>query len=181
MSPSNQQPATQTEFQAMANPTRMRILRMCLYEAVTNKEMADRLGLNPSTTLHHVRVLLNAGLIEAETPRSGTRGAIEKPYKSTGKTWRLSLPNPNDLMAVVLASLDAERMEIVEAGPGGMITNTRLGLQLSESEIQELVERLQELAQEYAARPPTEDGTSVGLVTMLHHLAAPNDDTRGAR
>lgn len=163
----------------MANPTRMRILRMCLYEPATNKEMADRLGLNPSTTLHHVRVLLEAGLIQAEPPRTGTRGAMEKPYKSTGKAWGLSAPDPGDLMTAVLASWDAERSEIVEAGPGGLITNTRLGLQLSEPEIQQLVERLQELVQEYAARPPTKNGTRVGLVTMLHHLSPPAGENEG--
>jgi hypothetical protein len=37
----------------------MRILRFCLHEPHTNREIADEFDLNPGTSLHHVRTLLD--------------------------------------------------------------------------------------------------------------------------
>ena len=36
--------ATPEEFKAMAHPLRLRILRLCLHDPLTNKEIAGRLG-----------------------------------------------------------------------------------------------------------------------------------------
>lgn len=167
----DQQPATPAEFKAMAHPLRLRILRMCLHDGLTNKQIADRLELDPASVLHHVRTLTRTGFLEAEPVRTGKRGALEKPYRATPKSWTLSFPRPDDLLAAVIASIDAARDEVIAAGPDGFITNTRLGLRLSDYEIEELRMRLVALGQEFADRPATPDGTRVGLLTMLHRLA----------
>ena len=75
----------------MAHPLRLRILRLCLHESLTNKEMADRLDKNPATVLHHVRMLADTGFLRGERARTGARGALEKPYRATGKSWTLSV------------------------------------------------------------------------------------------
>src|SRR4051795_783858 len=80
-------PATDAEARALASAVRLRILRLCLGEALTNKEIAARLGRNPATVLHHVRTLLDTGFLVAEPERRGTRGAREVPYRATGKSW----------------------------------------------------------------------------------------------
>ena len=71
---------------ALASPLRMRILRLCLHESRTNKELADELGINPGTLLHHVRTLLDTGFLSAEPPRRGPRGAREVPYLATRRS-----------------------------------------------------------------------------------------------
>jgi DNA-binding transcriptional ArsR family regulator len=157
------------EFKALAHPLRLRILRLCLHEEMTNKQLADRLGQDPATTLHHVRTLLRSGFLNAEPTRAGTRGALERPYRATNKSWVLSIPRPGDRLATVVASLEALRDELLDVGPEGLVTNTRIGLQLSDTEIAELTERLQTVVQEYAARPPTPGGARVGLSVTLHH------------
>ena len=43
---------------ALSSAVRWRVLRACLDEALTNKELADRLGVNPGSMLHHVRTLV---------------------------------------------------------------------------------------------------------------------------
>src|ERR671910_2431241 len=86
--------ATPEEFQAMAHPLRLRILRFCLHEPHTNKEIAERFGKDPATTLHHVRLFVRTGFLVADPVRSGARGALEKPYRATGKTWVLSVSRP---------------------------------------------------------------------------------------
>jgi DNA-binding transcriptional ArsR family regulator len=84
-------PATAAEAKALAHPLRMRILRLCLDQALTNKQLAEWLGKDPGTVLHHVRTLVRTGFLVAEEVRQGEKGALEKPYRSTGKSWTLSV------------------------------------------------------------------------------------------
>src|SRR5690554_7425016 len=75
------------DARALASVVRMRILRLCLDEALTNKEIAERLGLPPANTYHHVRTLAQRGFLAAQPERTGTRGAREVPYLAAGKSW----------------------------------------------------------------------------------------------
>src|SRR5215475_4607877 len=84
-------PATEAEARALASGIRMRILRLCLDRALTNKEIAALLEANPATTLHHVRTLVATGFLEAQPERRGTRGAREVPYLATGKSWVMDM------------------------------------------------------------------------------------------
>ena len=72
---------------ALASPLRLRILRLCRFEARTNKQLAELLGLNPGTMLHHVRTLVKTGFLRAEPERAGVQGAREVPYRATGASW----------------------------------------------------------------------------------------------
>jgi hypothetical protein len=51
---------------------------------------ANRLNTQPGTTLYHVRLLVEAGLLEPAPIRTGASGALEKPYRSTGQSRWLS-------------------------------------------------------------------------------------------
>jgi predicted ArsR family transcriptional regulator len=137
---------------------------------MTNKEFADRIGVDPATSLYHVRTLLRTGFIEQQALRTGARGALEKPYRATNKSWALAIPRTGDLLTTILASIDALRGELLAAGPDALLTSTRLGLQLSDDEIAELRERIVATVNEFAERPPTPNGTRVGLFSILHRL-----------
>lgn len=169
--PDERREATPAEFRAMANPLRLRILRMCLHEALTNREIADRLQRDPATTLHHVRLLVNTGFLVAEPVRRGKRGSREKPYRATGKSWVLSVSRPEDELASFVATLDALRAEVVEAGPDSVLVGTRLGLQLADADVRELTDRLRALIADYADRGPYPEGQRVGLHITLHREA----------
>ena len=67
--------ATDEEARALASALRMRILRVCLWEPRTNKEIATVLGRDPATTLHHVRLLTRTGFLAAQPERRGARGS----------------------------------------------------------------------------------------------------------
>ena len=174
MAPVTRRDATPAEFKAMAHPLRLRILRLCLHEQLTNKELADRLGQEPATILHHVRTLCRTGFLEAGEVRNGRRGALEKPYRSTRKSWVLSVDHPADRLTSVIATIDAMRDEISDAGPTSIVRNSRLGLRLSAAEADELGARIDELVDSYAARPPTVDGDRYGLFFSMHHLDPPS-------
>jgi DNA-binding transcriptional ArsR family regulator len=76
------------DARALASTLRLRILRMCLDEPLTNREIAERLGKNPATVLHHVRTLADRGFLRAEPVRRGARGSREVPYLATKKSWK---------------------------------------------------------------------------------------------
>ena len=85
--------ATDAEARALASTLRMRILRVCLGEPRSNKEIAEALGKDPATTLHHVRRLVDTGFLAAQPVRRGVRGSREIPYLATGKSWRIQTPS----------------------------------------------------------------------------------------
>src|SRR4051812_49914600 len=79
--------ATDAERRALASGLRLRILRLCLDEPRTNREIAERLGRHPATTLHHVRTLVDTGFLVAEPVRRGTRGSRGIPYPGARLSW----------------------------------------------------------------------------------------------
>jgi DNA-binding transcriptional ArsR family regulator len=174
MEPMNRRPATMDEAKALANPLRLRILRLTLDEALTNKQLAERLDRDPGTVLHHVRRLVDTGFLVAEEVRQGDTGALEKPYRATGKSWTLSLDA--DLEVETTASqamLDAFLAELAEAGPGAARDFTRLALTLDDGSLKELQDRLREVFDDFAARPPDHGGRRYGLLFAMHLLAQP--------
>jgi predicted ArsR family transcriptional regulator len=162
--------ATPEEFKALANALRLRILRLCLHESMTNKQLSDRLGKDPATVLHHVRLLVRTGFLEAETPRTGESGALEKPYRATRKSWRLTAERaPADQrLTSDLAMVDALRDEMADTEPGDERSLARLGLKLNSTSYRELEDRLTEIVHEFADRPDDADGDLFGLFLALH-------------
>jgi DNA-binding transcriptional ArsR family regulator len=176
-------PATAAEAKALAHPLRMRILRLCLDRSLTNKQLAEWLGKDPGTVLHHVRTLVNTGFLVADEVRQGEKGALEKPYRATGKSWTLSLeesPIPKDVDAH--AMLEAFEAELAEAGPGASAGFNRLALTLSEASREELESRVLAILDEYVTRPPDPDGEPYGLLFAMHRrsLGPPSGHASGS-
>lgn len=153
--------ASDDEARALSSSLRLRILRVCLGEARTNKEIAAALGRDPATTLHHVRRLVRAGFLEAQPERRGTRGAREVPYLSTGKSWQLDSP----VTSKVLLEAFLEDVGSVSAAD---VRTGRLGLRLSEPDLEEFTGRLVALLDEYAARPEDPSGTPWSVFFAVH-------------
>jgi predicted ArsR family transcriptional regulator len=137
-------PATPDEAKALAHPDRLRIIRLTFDTALTNKELAERLGRNPGTTLYHLRVLVATGFMAPEATRKGNRGAAEVPYRSTGKSWTVDVGEPTDDLTI--AVIDAFRAEILESPPETRRTS-RLALRLTPTQREELEQRLQALVE----------------------------------
>jgi Mn-dependent DtxR family transcriptional regulator len=146
----------------LASVLRLRILRLCLDEALTNKEIADRLGKDPATIYHHVRRLAERGFLAAQPERTGTRGAREVPYLATRKSWRTPVPGGQDRLLI-----ETFLEEYAEADPS-TVTSARLGVRLSAEAHAELVERLGALLQEYADRTPDPGGTPWSIFVAVH-------------
>lgn len=157
--------ATDAEARALASAVRLRILRLCLDQALTNKELAARLDRNPATVLHHVRTLVDTGFLAAEPPRRGARGAREVPYRATGKSWLMDdaggpTPGRDPSLAAFLE-------EVAEVGED-RLSSTRLGLRLTPAQREELEERLHGVLDEFARRPAGPDGQKWSLYLGMH-------------
>jgi predicted ArsR family transcriptional regulator len=159
-------PATEAEARALASAVRLRILRLCLDGALTNKEIAKRLAANPATTLHHVRTLVDTGFLAAQPARRGTRGSREVPYLATGKSWTVDVSD-SGVTGSGRAMIDAFLAEIrlVDADAADL---NRIGLRLAEHDFDELQERIGALLHEYAARPPDPAGRPYSLFIALY-------------
>src|SRR4051812_11245778 len=172
-------PATAEEAKALAHPLRLRILRLCLHESLTNKQIADALEKDPGTVLHHVRTLVDTGFLAAEDVRPGAKGALEKPYRATGKSWTVDVTDQFDPTAVILAGLDAFREEVLEAGGEAFATQFRLAVRLSQGDADELKARLSALGDEVAERDDP-SGESYGIYVGMHRRPV-REPRRGRR
>jgi predicted ArsR family transcriptional regulator len=160
--------ATEAEAKAIASGVRLRIIRLCLDEALTNKEIAERLGANPATTLHHVRTLVSTGFLVAGEVRRGTRGSREVPYRSTGKSWTLSVQDaPGGTNQAMLDAFHDE-LGLVDLDDIQQADFARLGLRLDAGELEGFKARLEELLDEYQRRPPSPGGHPVSIFVAVY-------------
>ncbi|CAN5805884.1 winged helix-turn-helix domain-containing protein [soil metagenome] len=160
--PGPRRTATDAERRALASTTRLRILRACMDEPMTNRQIAQRLASNPATVLHHVRTLGASGFLAALPARRGSRGAREVPYLATGKSWYM------DVGAMSRDVRLATFLEEVAVVGESRLNSSRIGLRLSEAEWEEFTARLHGLLDEYAHRPSTPGAPRWSVYVGMH-------------
>src|SRR5215212_3547371 len=77
------------QLKALGHPLRVRTIEVLCQEErpLTNRDLAERLGVDPGHLHFHVRMLLKAGLIELAEDESRGR---EKPYRADEKVFRVA-------------------------------------------------------------------------------------------
>jgi predicted ArsR family transcriptional regulator len=153
--------ATDAEAKALASSLRMRILRMCLDEPLTNAQIAQRLGRPPASVLHHVRTLTATGFLEALPVQEGPRGSRPVPYRATRKSWQL------DVRGAARPMIEAFLESAAGVADDGLLIS-RLGLRLDEAGHAELVGRLQEVLEDFASRPADPGGRPWSVFLAVH-------------
>jgi DNA-binding transcriptional ArsR family regulator len=153
--------ATDAEAKALASSIRIRILRLCLDEALSNRDIAEATGQNPATSLHHVRMLADTGFLEAQEARRGKRGSREIPYLATGKSWFL---NTGDMTQQMLEAFTAE----FTSAPYEERTMGRMAAMLTPDEVDEFRTRIDELFEEFRSRRKKGGATQWGLFIAMH-------------
>jgi DNA-binding MarR family transcriptional regulator len=153
--------ATDEEAKALASSLRLRILRICLGEGHTNKEIADILGRDPASILHHTRTLVRTGFLEPQPERRGARGAREIPYQATKKSWHLSTPGSDQSM------LDTF-LEEVALVPADQRDTARLGLRLSPDDMDDFRDQLRNLLDDFANRPTDLSASAWSVFVAVH-------------
>jgi DNA-binding transcriptional ArsR family regulator len=98
------------QLKALGHPLRLRVLEMLGAddeEPLTNRELAQRLGVDPGHLHFHVKMLLRAGLIERAESGKGR----EKPYRARAKTVRVA---PQLLHSSLATDLQATMLDEVQ-------------------------------------------------------------------
>jgi hypothetical protein len=165
MSYPTRRPATAEESAALASTVRLRIIRMTRVEPLTNAQIAELLGRDPATTLHHVRKLVRLGFLEAQPARRGTRGAKEIPYRATDLSWRLAGAGAHAPTAEAMLGAYLEEVSTVGATA---LEQTRLVVQLDADGEATLRAELYALLQRYAEQPSAPDGRSVAIYLSIY-------------
>lgn len=159
--------ATEDEARALASALRLRILRLCHGETLTNKEIAQRLGRDPASVLHHVRRLVDTGFLESLPARRGRRGALERPYRATGKSWTLQIGDGGESRRGMDAMLQAFLDELADAG-GELADAARLSLRLRPEDREEFSRRISAVLDEFARRPDDLEGQWWSVFFGMH-------------
>lgn len=154
-------PEERAAARALGSPLRLRVLRLCRFDARTNKELAALLDVNPGTMLHHVRTLVDTGFLEAQPERVGAQGAREIPYLATGRSWASRM---DDAVPVMLETV---RQQAVLADPE-RVWFAWLGLRLSDEHRDELLARVNAVFQDYKDLPPDPGAESYSFVALFH-------------
>lgn len=154
-------PASRAEAAALASAVRLRIIRLTARRALTNKEIAQRLGKDPATTLYHVRKLVATGFLVALPSRTGARGSKEIPYEGTHLSWRLT--DKDDYADEIgQAALAAYLEEVTDVGIGEL-RQTRMVLRLDQAALDEFTGRVKDLLEEFDQRTPGPNSQDVGV------------------
>ena len=157
------------QLKALGHPLRVRVLEMLGEEGdwrLTNRQLAQRLEVDPGHLHFHVRMLLKAGLIELTD--SGASGR-EKPYRSVAKVFRVA---PELLAAGGARDLQAAMIDQVQRAhslysPNGTFRGAQLELKLSLERALELISAF--LAE---ARGLEDDDEDKIVLTMFAHPPA---------
>src|SRR5207253_10421267 len=108
---------------------------------LTNRELAQRLGVDPGHLHFHVRMLLKAGLIELA---DSTGKGREKPYRAVAKVFRvapelLAAGGARDLQA---AMIDQVRRAHALYSSAGVFRSAQLEVRLTTEQALELMSKL---------------------------------------
>ena len=161
------------QLKALGHPLRLRVLEMLGQsegQYLTNRELAQRLGVDPGHLHFHVRMLLKAGLIALVEGGQGR----EKPYRAVAKTVRVA-PElvSSGLGTDVRASMldDLQRAWSTFGGTGKFrITQTTLRIPA------ERALRLIEEIAEHVRDQETDDAEPLVVTTFMHPVRTGDTD-----
>jgi DNA-binding transcriptional ArsR family regulator len=153
------------QLKALGHPLRLRVLETLgpgEGEHLTNRELANKLGVDPGHLHFHVRMLLRAGLIELAEGGQGR----EKPYRAVARTLRVA---PELLASGLTSDLRAAMLEEVqrgwaEHGAEGTFRSAQVTARIPAEYALKLIEELVESARE--AEDPSL--TPLIITTVFH-------------
>lgn len=162
-------------LRAIADPLRVQVMELLEGQALTVKQVAEKLGLAPSKLYYHFGALEKLGLIEVAETRM-VANMLEKTYRSAADIldvdpalFKFNKGGDNEPINILLSStIDATREDLLrsmqarqfqleqgaEETPRRVIIN-RVVSSVSEKRIAEFQDRLIKLIQEFEAEDKT--------------------------
>lgn len=133
------------QLKALGHPLRLRVLEMLGQtegQYLTNRELAQRLGVDPGHLHFHVRMLLRAGLIALADGGHGR----EKPYRAVARTVRVASELISSGVGPDLREtmVDDVRRAMAEFRESGQFRITQTTVRISWQRAQRLIEEIAE-------------------------------------
>jgi DNA-binding transcriptional ArsR family regulator len=160
------------QLKALGHPLRVRVLEMLGQEGewqLTNRELAQRLSVDPGHLHFHVRMLLKAGLIELADENSRGR---EKPYRAVAKVFRIA---PELLAAGGASDIQAAMIDQVQRAHS--LFSTDGTFRSAQLEVKLTIEQALDLMSEFLAKAREAEDESADkiVLTMFAHPPAHRD------
>lgn len=154
------------ELRAMSDPLRGTILDLLLERAATVSELAEALGRPKSTVAHHVKVLVDAGMLRVVRTRR-VRAIEERFYGRTARTFYVGRVRPEDVTpppwANELADAAEESMPAYQADD---MRALRRHVRISHEQAGEFWERAMALVSEFSQLPREGDSPYSFVVSL---------------
>ncbi|GAA3809686.1 ArsR/SmtB family transcription factor [Nocardioides panacisoli] len=150
-------------LRATAHPLRLRMLSLLTGTAMSAAEVARELGITHANASYHLRVLLDAGLIDVEGEER-IRGGMAKRYQHHFE--RSEPRRTSEQLTDEVAAMTQELLRRWRANAGRMQTLTDAELWVTPAVWQEVLEALRRTSlalHEQAQRPRTEGTVKVNL------------------
>jgi DNA-binding transcriptional ArsR family regulator len=153
------------QLKALGHPLRLRVLEMLGQEhdePLTNRDLAQRIGVDPGHLHFHVRMLLRAGLIALA---DGGRGR-EKPYRAVARRVRvasqlISSSSGPDLRVTMVDDLQRAMVEYRESG---QFRITQTTVRVPWERAMRMIEDVADLVR----NEETEDAEPLVITTFMH-------------
>jgi DNA-binding transcriptional ArsR family regulator len=160
------------QLRALADKLRITLLDLVLERAATVGEFAAAVGRPKSTVAHHVKVLVEAGLLRVVRTRR-VRAIDERYYGRVARTIYIGVVDqPGDAQTpVCINGLSVAAAESVPAHEADDLRSTLAHARIPRERAAEFWERVQALAREFAQIPREGDtvyGFAVGLYPTDH-------------
>jgi len=177
-------------LKVIADPLRWQILELLVLNAMTVKELGEKLGLAPSKLYYHISQLEEHGLVSIAETRI-VSGIIEKRYQATAEAIDIDPAllsfstdaGRDNIHTVLLATIDATREDLLrslqarafelEQGaaqqPRHVLVNRALS-RIPEEQAEAFKHRLKELIQEFSAAD-AEDADQAFALTIAYYPA----------
>ncbi|MEY2451648.1 MAG: hypothetical protein QOD92_1222 [Acidimicrobiaceae bacterium] len=164
--------STPGQLHAMAGPLRSTILDLLLERAATVCELASAVGRPKSTVAHHVKVLVDAGMLRVVRSRR-VRAIDERYYGRTARLFRVGAVDLSSTArsAVGVNPLSRAAAEAVPAHIADELRATLRHARIPEARADEFWSRVLVLAQEFAKLSRSGDtvfGFAAGLYPTEH-------------
>jgi len=153
-------PITRTtpgQTQALSHPTRHRIWRAAGSEGATVSQLTHRLGINKGNVAHHVKVLVEVGLLRPDRTRT-VRGGTERYYVTTSR--RIAVDDDGDAVRAMFGSVADDVV-----GADDPLINLR-SIRLTRHQARALAEHLDRVIDEL--RPAGPDEPRYGVLVSLY-------------
>lgn len=166
--PDTVEAATPEQLRAIADPLRSTILDLVLERAATVAELAGAVGRPKGTVAHHVKVLVEAGMLRVVRTRR-VRAIDERFYGRTGRTINVGVVRrPGDTTTpVCINELSVAATESVPAHEADRLYTTLRHARIPAASASQFWRRVEALIREFSELPRSGD-TVYGLAAGLY-------------